>query len=125
MTFGLGVYDITKFVPEHPGAKKNIMLGAGAAIDPFWHIYKFHQQDYILKMLEKYRIGNLKPEDQTSVEDQEDPYSNEPQRDRALMPRAQTPFNAEPPLSILVENFITPTEYFYGKKNILNSIMSL
>lgn len=36
VTFGVGVYDITKFIPEHPGAKKNIMLGAGSAIDPFW-----------------------------------------------------------------------------------------
>jgi sulfite oxidase len=117
VTFGLGVYDITKFIPEHPGAKKNIMLGAGSSIEPFWHTYQFHKQPYILKMLEKYRIGNLKAEDRASVENQGDPYANEPKRNPILMPRAATPFNAEPPLSVLVENFITPVEYFYGEKN--------
>ena len=31
-----GVYDITKFVANHPGGKDKIMLAAGKAIDPFW-----------------------------------------------------------------------------------------
>lgn len=99
------------------------MLGAGSSIDPFWHIYQFHKQDYILNMLEKYRIGNLKSEDQISISNQGDPYANEPQRHPALIPRAKTPFNAEPPLSILVENFITPIEYFYGNFYIYFEIL--
>ena len=39
----------------------------------------------------------------------DDPYANEPRRHPVLMVRAQKPFNAEPPASLLVENFITPT----------------
>ena len=31
-----GVYDITKFIENHPGGKDKIMLAAGKAIDPFW-----------------------------------------------------------------------------------------
>lgn len=30
----------------------------------------------------------------------------------------KTPFNAEPPLSILAENFITPTEFFYVRNHL-------
>lgn len=118
MTFGQGVYDITKFIPEHPGSKKNIMLGAGASIDGFWHTYQFHKEQKILDLLEKYRIGNLRKEDQVSTEDQGDPYANEPQRSPLLVPKSKTPFNAEPPLNLLVDNFITPVEYFYVRNHL-------
>lgn len=118
VTYGIGVYDITKFVPEHPGSSKNIMLGAGAAIDPFWHTYQFHRDQKILDLLEKYRIGNLKAGDQQSTEDQGDPYANEPVRSPLLTAKSQTPFNAEPPLSLLVQNFITPTDFFYVRNHL-------
>lgn len=118
VTYGIGVYDITKFVPEHPGSKRNIMLGAGAAIDPFWHIYQQHNQPEVLALLEKYRIGNLKPEDQQSTADQGNPFANEPKRHPVLVARSTTPFNAEPPLSLLVENFITPTEFFFTRNHL-------
>lgn len=51
------MYDITKFVPQHPGSGK-IMLAAGGAIDPFWHTYQQHNTTEILTMLEAFRIGN-------------------------------------------------------------------
>lgn len=60
MTYGIGVYDITKFIPQHPGSDK-IMLAAGSAIDPFWHTYQQHNTTEILNLLETYRIGNLIP----------------------------------------------------------------
>lgn len=118
VTYGIGVYDITKFIPEHPGAKKNIMLGAGSAIDPFWHTYQFHQAQNILDLLEKYRIGNLKASDVQSTDDLGNPYANDPARSPLLAPKSQTPFNAEPPLALLVENFITPVEYFYVRNHL-------
>jgi sulfite oxidase len=96
-----------------------IILGAGAAIEPFWHTYKFHTEPKILNMLEKYRIGNLRTEDRASVKDQGDPYSDEPERNENFVVRSKTPFNAEPALSKLVENFITPVENFYGEHLIL------
>lgn len=118
VTYGIGVYDITKFIPEHPGAQKNIMLGAGSAVDPFWQTYQFHKEAKILDLLEKYRIGNLKADDQQSTDDQGNPYANEPKRSPLITPRSVTPFNGEPPLSLLVENFITPVEYFYKRNHL-------
>lgn len=115
MTYGIGVYDITKFISEHPGSKKNIMLGAGASIEPFWHTYQFHKEAKILKMLDKFRIGNLKPEDRISLQNQGNPYDNEPVRDLGFIERSKIPYNAEPHLAQLVEHFITPVELFYGQ----------
>lgn len=108
MTYGIGVYNITEFVPEHPGSK-NILLGAGSAIDPFWHIYQQHNTPEILAILEKYRIGNLDAKDQQSTDDLDNPWAREPQRPNILKPTSKTPFNAEPPLYLLAENYITPT----------------
>ncbi len=42
MTFGHGVYDVTDFLPQHPGAQ-NIMLAAGGDVEPFWKIYSVHK----------------------------------------------------------------------------------
>lgn len=108
MTYGIGVYDITKFVPQHPGSDK-IMIGAGASIDPFWHIYQQHNTPEILNLLETFRIGNLSAEDEIGTKDLSDPWSNEPKRHPTLKATSLKPFNAEPPPSILVENFLTPT----------------
>lgn len=58
VTYGIGVYDITKFIPQHPGSDK-VMLAAGGAIDPFWHTYQQHNTKEILELLETYRIGNF------------------------------------------------------------------
>lgn len=108
VTYGIGVYDITKFVPEHPGSDK-IMMGAGSAIDPFWHIYQQHTTKEVLQLLESYRIGNLAEEDDLGTGDLLNPWSNEPKRHPVLKATSERPFNAEPPSHLLVDNFITPT----------------
>ena len=59
VTFEGHVYDITEFVGQHPGGDK-ILLAAGGAIEPFWAMYAVHQTDEVFKMLEEYRIGELK-----------------------------------------------------------------
>lgn len=107
ITYGIGVYDITKFVPQHPGGDK-ILIGAGSSIDPFWHIYQQHNTPEILNLLETHRIGNLKPEDDFGTADLSDPWSNEPKRHPLLKPASMKPFNAEPPSTLLVEHFLTP-----------------
>lgn len=107
VTYGIGVYDITEFVPQHPGSDK-IMIGAGASIDPFWHIYQQHNTPEILKLLETFRIGNLSAEDEVGTKDLSDPWADEPKRHPLLKPTSLRPFNAEPPLSLLVEHFLTP-----------------
>lgn len=84
------------------------MIGAGSAIDPFWHIYQQHNTPEILTLLDSFRIGNLLPEDNLGTADLSDPWANEPKRHPLLKPASLKPFNAEPPASILVEDFITP-----------------
>ncbi|XP_059611744.1 sulfite oxidase, mitochondrial isoform X2 [Phlebotomus argentipes] len=110
VTYGIGVYDVTDFVPKHPGSDK-VMLAAGAAIDPFWHIFQQHNTPEVLTLLESFRIGNLNPEDQVSTKDMGDPWSGEPRRHPILKPAAQKPFNAEPPPSMLIDSFITPKNH--------------
>lgn len=111
VTYGIGVYDVTKFIPEHPGSDK-IMLAAGSAIDPFWNIFQQHNTPEILELLESFRIGNLDVEDSVDAKDAFDPWSNEPKRHFILKPASKRPFNAEPPASILVDSFLTPMYVF-------------
>ena len=44
VTFKNGVYDITDFIPHHPGAK-NILMAAGGSVEPFWSIYAVHKDN--------------------------------------------------------------------------------
>lgn len=63
VTFKAGVYDITDFIPAHPGQDK-IMMAAGGSIEPFWAMYGVHNNLHIGEMLEELRVGNLDPKDQ-------------------------------------------------------------
>lgn len=47
VTYKDGVYDVTKFVEQHPGGMARIMLAAGGAIDPFWAMYQQHNTDQV------------------------------------------------------------------------------
>jgi hypothetical protein len=44
------VYDITDFIPKHPGADK-IMMAAGGAVEPFWNIYAVHKVLFMSSLL--------------------------------------------------------------------------
>lgn len=45
-------------------------------------------------------------------------YLHEPERpNKELLVRAQTPFNAEPPLKQLIESYVTPTEVFFKRNH--------
>ncbi|RWS31355.1 putative sulfite oxidase-like protein, partial [Leptotrombidium deliense] len=118
ISFRNGVYDITDFVEQHPGGDK-ILMAAGGAVDPFWELYAVHKNPQVLDILEKYRIGNLKEEDSKRVAAQSnDPYSTDPKRHPALQPRSDKPYNAEPPVEILVKNFYTPNELFFVRNHL-------
>jgi hypothetical protein len=53
--------------------------------------------------------GNLSEEDsKVAVKDMTDPYANDPRRHPALQPRSMKPYNAETPLKLLADNFLTP-----------------
>ncbi|KAL3276451.1 hypothetical protein HHI36_011832 [Cryptolaemus montrouzieri] len=118
VTFQQGVYDITDFIYEHPGGEQ-ILMAAGSAVDPFWMLYSVHLNPHVLDILEKYRIGNLDPnEENDSISDMSDPYANDPKRHSILKPASIKPFNAESPEQLLVENFITPNEIFYVRNHL-------
>eukprot|EP00095_Tigriopus_kingsejongensis_P002338 snap_masked-scaffold868_size86715-processed-gene-0.6 protein:Tk02338 transcript:snap_masked-scaffold868_size86715-processed-gene-0.6-mRNA-1 annotation:"probable sulfite mitochondrial" len=121
VTYKHGVYDITDFVPKHPGAK-NIMMAAGGSIEPFWETYAVHKNNQeVYRMLEDFRIGNLDEQDfldQAKAPDAHDPFANEPKRHPALKPSSQKPFNAETPLEFLMENFYTPNEMFFVRSHL-------
>lgn len=118
VTFGVGVYDITSFIDQHPGGDK-ILMAAGGSVEPFWMLYGVHKDPAILAMLEKYRIGNISEEDaMVATSNMEDPYANEPRRHPALKPSSHKPFNAEPPPSLLVDSFLTPHDLFYVRNHL-------
>uniref|UniRef100_A0A1E1X8C5 Sulfite oxidase n=1 Tax=Amblyomma aureolatum TaxID=187763 RepID=A0A1E1X8C5_9ACAR len=118
ISFRCGVYDVTDFVDEHPGGDK-ILLGAGGGIDPFWNIYAVHKTPEILALLETFRIGNLAAEDVgAALEGIEDPYLLDPKRHPSLKPASVKPFNAEPPISTLADNYRTPNEVFYVRNHM-------
>uniref|UniRef100_A0A2P2I5P2 Sulfite oxidase n=1 Tax=Hirondellea gigas TaxID=1518452 RepID=A0A2P2I5P2_9CRUS len=116
--FNSGVYDITDFIAQHPGGDK-IMLGAGGSVEPFWALYAVHKTPHVLQWLELYRIGNLSPDDvNQSTANMDDPYAGDPRRHIALKPACKKPFNAEPPLALLVDSLYTPNELFYVRNHL-------
>lgn len=56
MTYKHGVYDVTGFLPSHPGGEQ-ILNAAGLSIEPFWNVYGMHKTQEVYKLLESYRIG--------------------------------------------------------------------
>jgi predicted NAD/FAD-binding protein len=55
-----GVYDVTKFVDEHPGGRALLLSSGGCDMAPFWDCYKVHgRSDYARGFLESYKIGEL------------------------------------------------------------------
>ncbi|XP_017028885.1 sulfite oxidase, mitochondrial [Drosophila kikkawai] len=128
ITYGLGVYDVTDFADNHPGGDK-ILMAAGSAIDPFWAIYQQHNTLEVLELLEGFRIGNLegvdlKPGASAAEDELGSPWAHEPQRHALLKPASKRPFNAEPPIGLLAEQFLTPNELFYVRNHLPVPVIS-
>lgn len=119
VTFRRGVYDITDFVGKHPGGPSKIIMAAGGSIEPFWTIFANHNRDEIYELLETMRIGNISEKDVIfDASSDNDPYSREPIRHKALKVNGHKPFCAEPPPSLLIESFVTPVELFYVRNHL-------
>lgn len=119
VTYGDGVYDITKFVDLHPGGEI-ILLAAGGSLEPFWNLYAVHKTPEVYEMLEEMRIGKLDTKDVVAItkEDLEDPYANDPIRHPALRPVSIKPFNAETAPALAVQSFQTPSELFFVRNHL-------
>ncbi|KAE9551963.1 hypothetical protein FO519_004815 [Halicephalobus sp. NKZ332] len=116
-----GVYDITEFHKNHPGGDK-ILLAAGGSVEPFWALYAQHKTSEVMEILESLRIGNLDEKDLLEMNskkvDSTNPYSNDPNRHPALSVNQETPFNAESPPSLLMDNFRTPNGIFFVRNHM-------
>jgi sulfite oxidase len=119
-----GVYDITKFVANHPGGQDKIMLAAGGDIAPFWNLYRQHFNSPLpQEILAGLRIGSLSPEDvkrmqaSKSADDDKDPYNNDPALSPVMHYLSRKPINAEPPNSLLTDTWITPTELWFVRNH--------
>jgi cytochrome b involved in lipid metabolism len=120
MTYGGIIYDVTNFVPNHPGGSDKILQAAGTAIEPYWYTYRQHyNSDLPMRIMEHMAIGRLSEEDQNDIDEQmqvleqNDPYVHEPKRHPSLRIHSDTPMNAEVPTKVLNQNYLTPNELFY------------
>jgi len=122
VTYKDGVYDITDFIPLHPGATK-LLMAAGGSVEPFWAMYAVHLNNaQVAGLLEQYRIGNLSALDAEAQAKElaasDSPFAGDPKRHPALVVNAATPYNAETPLELITESFITPADLFYVRNHL-------
>ncbi|KAK5714505.1 hypothetical protein LTR15_010687 [Elasticomyces elasticus] len=114
------VYDITDWVPNHPGGEV-ILRGAGGNLEPYWAIFTIHQKQDVYDILEQYFIGKVDPLDlvdgKVPAEHIEDPFRNDPKRDPALIQHSARPCNSETPESAL-GSYITPVDKFYVRNHL-------
>jgi len=112
VTYKNGVYDITKFVANHPGGQDKIMLAAGKAIDPFWRIYQQHEgRETAPQQLATMRIGDLA--DPVKLELGGDPYDADPERHPGMIMHNNKPCNAELPSAMMMDSWCTPNSVFF------------
>ena len=120
------VYDITKFVANHPGGQDKIMLAAGNSVEPFWQLYPIHSKSKLpMELLRGMEIGSLHPDDVAAEESARakeadrigDPYADEPKPSPLLLFHMQKPLNAEAPNSLLTDNWITPLELWFVRNH--------
>lgn len=119
VTYRDGVYDITKFVQNHPGGLERILKAAGGQIDPFWAMYAQHNVASVKDILGEHRIGHLSEVEYKNLPPPFDPYQMDPKRDPELLVQAAKPFNAECPLSQLAkQEYLTPNEKFFVRNHL-------
>lgn len=114
VTYKDGVYDITEFIINHPGGVDKIMLAAGKAIDPFWRVYQQHvSRDNATKLLERMQVGVLDPKDVPPPVTGPDPYASDPDRHPGLLFHNTKPCNAELPVTLMMDHWITPNALWF------------
>ena len=122
VTYKDGVYDVTEFIDIHPGGREKIMLAAGASIEPFWEVFASHNADEVKEMLEELRIGNVHPSDREehvgTGKKREGPYANDPKRSPVFKINTHTPFDAETPIVLLTDSYLTPNKIFFVRNHL-------
>lgn len=117
---GTKVYDITDWVPNHPGGEV-ILRAVGGVIDKYWDIFTIHKKPDVYDILETYLIGEVDERDLVNgcvpSDDIDDPFDKDPKRDPRLRVITDKPCNAETPEESL-SNFITPDQTFYVRNHL-------
>lgn len=119
VTYKDGVYDITSFIASHPGGEDKIKLAAGKAVEPFWRLYRQHYESKLpFEIMAGLRVGTLHPDDvkannASARRDESDPYKDEPETSPVLNYQQRRPTNAEPPVALLTESFLTPNDLWF------------
>ena len=115
------VYDITKFVANHPGGQDKIMLAAGKSVEPFWRLYRQHYNSKLpMELLGTMKIGRLHPDDCIAIDakvDDSDPYKNDPELSPILHVISQKPINAEAPPNLLSDSWITSDSLWFVRNH--------
>jgi sulfite oxidase len=122
VTYKDGVYDITKFIPNHPGGRDKIMMAAGQDIEPFWNVYRQHYNSPLpQELLKEMRIGTLHPEDRvkpsSSDSNENNPFRNDPILSPVLKYLSKQPINAEAPGFLLTDSWITPVDLWFVRNH--------
>eukprot|EP01039_Chlorochromonas_danica_P000025 gene25-28_t len=121
-----GVYDITKFIPNHPGGKDKIVLAVGEDLEPFWNIYRQHYNSPLpMEILKSLRVATLHPDDVAAMNaekakhhgEDDNPYSKDPVLNPIFKFYQKQPINAEPPGNLLTDNWITPVDLWFVRNH--------
>lgn len=117
---GTKVYDITDWIPGHPGGDV-ILRAVGGTIDKYWDIFSIHKKQDVYDILQTYYVGDLDPQDlvngKVPSDEIDDPFQTDPTRDAALLMRSAKPCNAETPADSL-GTYITPNSKFYVRNHL-------
>jgi len=110
VTFEGSVFDVTRFLPLHPGGAK-LLLAAGGALEPYWGLYPQHAKPHVREALARYRIGAVDPASLAASPPPlppSDPYAGDPPRHPALRLASARPACGEPPPELLAAAYLTP-----------------
>ncbi len=120
ITKGTRVYDITEWIPGHPGGEV-ILRGVGGAVDQYWNIFTIHKKQEVYDILESYYIGDIDLRDlvngQVPAENVDDPFKSDPKRHGDLTVHSERPFNAETSTEEL-NKFLTSLDAFYVRNHL-------
>ena len=82
-------------------------------------IYRQHFRGHVLEWIETHRIGNLTGEDAVRSRKETgqigDMFASDPIRHKDLLPATSKPFNGEPRIELLTQDYITPNHLFYAR----------